>query len=183
MTARAVYEATPVLIDWLSHHMESFEQSTWVHYRDSMALVNIVTAAEEGRVPKFAALSAIRQHNENNGMDLSYESILSLDTTHIFSDCGEWVVFTDDARALICSAYDDAEEACTHTPDHIDYVLVWDTMGDEIVVYKSPHRGKRRLTQSGGNFTCGTSKGDVESFVLPPDVEASLYESLYADRS
>lgn len=176
MIARAIYEMTPTLLDWLTHRFESFEKSTFVHYRESMQLVNIVQAAEEGRVPKFAALSAIRQFNEVNGTDLSYESISMLDTTHIFSDCGEWVVFTDNSREIICGPHDDAETACSDTPDHVEYVLVWDTTEGDLVVYKSPHTGRREGHSD--KYALGMVKGDRLSFVLPPEVEASMYENL-----
>lgn len=180
MTARAVYEVTKPLIDWMTNELESIEQSTFVHFRESYQLINIVTAAENGRIPKFAALSAIRQHNELNGSDLTYEAILNLDATYVFSDFGEWVVFTDDPRAIICGEYDEAEDACSNTPDHVAFVLVWDTLSDEVIVYKSPWTGKRASTL-GGNFSIGTQPGDLLSYVLPPNVEASLYENDLVD--
>ena len=177
MIARGIYPITDALLDWASNNLLSIEQSTFFYFRGIAQLIELVDAAESKRIHKFAALSAIRNYNERNNTDITYENILSRDTTYIPTGVGDWLVFTDDDAPIVFGPHDDPEAALSDTPDSVSTVLVWDPSYDHICVYKSPRIAPREQIKSedGVVFADGQVGGSVQTYVLPSVVEASLY--------
>lgn len=177
MIARGIYPITDALVEWASHNLMAVEESTFHYFRGIIQLVRLVDAAEEGRIHKFAALSAIRDYNRRNNTDITYEKILERDTTYIPAEVGEWLAYVDDERPIVFGPHDDAESALSNTPDSVSIVLVWDPSYNHICVYKSPRVAPRAPIEEGAYavFADGEVSGSVQTYVLPAEVEASLH--------
>lgn len=176
--ARGTYQVTDALVDWMSENLLPVQQATFLYYREIFRLVEIVQAAEKGRVPKFAAQSAIRAHNQDHNSALTYENVRDLEDGFLFSDAGEWVAFTDNPNAIICGKYDEAEAALSDPPEDVSIVIVWDPSQEEAYIYRSPYiagRSSAGTNEYGDEFAHGESRGDTPTFVLPPEIEASLH--------
>jgi hypothetical protein len=183
MIARGVYPVSQELIDWLTHTWEALEECAFAYYRQIVNLVEMVRSAEEGRIPKYAVLAAIRDRNKEDSTSVTYEEIRDLNAQYLFSDCGQWVAFTSDPRAILLGEYDDAETAFEKAPPHINSIFVWDTEHDVVVVYRSPHVGLRKKAESSDPevvFGEGLDTGTVQTYVLPPEIEA-CYRSNYTN--
>lgn len=175
MPARGIYEMTDVLVDWLSNTLEMFDESAFCHYQGIKQLVNIVKASEEGSLPKFAAYSAIRAHNEIHKTNITYNEIKDADVAFLLSDVGAWEVFTDDAKCLLLGDFDTAEDALVLAPPQVKFIAVWEPRGD-LILYRSPHVGYRKLHLciEDIDYGRGLIDGDLPTYVLPPEIEAAL---------
>ena len=175
---KSVYEITPEIIEWLNHNLFPVEESVFVHYRGIIDLVDIVDKAEAGAIVKYAALSAIREYNEENDAALTYEEIRDRSPTYIFSGAGEWAAYVDSPYAtqlLVLGEHDDPDMALSHAHPDINWLVVWLPQDECVVVYRSPHRGHRALAyEEEEGVVEGLSKGPHEAYVLPPEIEASL---------
>lgn len=181
--SRGIYEVTDALVDWMSETLLPVEESTFVHFRQIYKLVELVQAAESGRVPRFAALSAIRDHNSEAGTSINYDEIKNLDSTYILSDYGQWVAFTDQPNAIILGEHDQAEDALEYAPDTVEIIVVWDTSEDQVIVYRSPYVANREPAEIGAElgYSKGWVKGNEPTYVLPPEIEAALYSLPYGE--
>lgn len=166
---------TDVLVDWLSNNLEMFDETAFCHYQGIRQLVNIVKAAEEGNLPKFAAYAAIRAHNETHKTDISYTEIKNADVAFLLSDVGAWEVFTDNAKHLLLGDFDSAEDALVHAPAQVEFIAVWDPQSD-LTLYRSPHVGYREpyFTVENVEYGKGLVGGDLLTYVLPPEIEAAV---------
>jgi len=175
--ARGLYPPTDALVEWLSANMQLIQESTFKVYRQAFSLVRVVQAVEEGKLPKYAATSAIRDYNSEFHTSFTYLEIRDLDSTFIFSDVNEDVVFTDRPFDIICGDFDNLEEALTYAPESVTFILLWSVETECLFVYRSPFiRGrKEEWATEDKAIAWGEEKGSRETYVLPPEVEASLH--------
>lgn len=174
---KSVYVITAELVEWLNHSLIPMEQSVFNYYRGIRHLVSKVDRAERGVFPKYAALSAIRNYNEEHRTNLTYEEIRDRCSDFIFSDFGQWAAYMDDARAanlIIGSDHDDAGEAFENAHPDIRWIVLWLPSDNVAVVYRSPHVGRRQMYDEELGLAEGLSRGGLEAYTLPPEVEASL---------
>lgn len=180
--ARGVYPATAALVDWLSENFDMLEKSSFLHIQSIRKLLPIVNAAESGRLPRYAALSALRDYNTENKTQLTYEEVRDLDCTYAFAGECPWVLLSDSTKTIVLNSdYDTPEEALTNAPSSVRFIFIWDTANDVICVYRSPHIGYRQqaFENEGVLFCDGESSGEVYAYLLPPEVEASLHEYVF----
>jgi hypothetical protein len=176
---RSVYYVTPEVVEWMNQKLSPVEESVFYHWRGVLGLVEIVDLAEAGRIPKYAALSAIRNYNEEHDTDVSFEEIRGRHSDYIFSDFGEWVVYTDNQEPIVFGEHDSPEDALTFAPESVGWIIVWLPQEGELVIYRSPHLGRRTVPETHFEwdtrlYVDGTVKGDELSYVLPPDIEAAM---------
>ena len=106
----ATYPAYGEIIEWANQSLSPLEQSVFDHYAGIRHLSSVVDMAERGEVPKYAALEAIDNYNKANRDLLSYEEILSRSSTYVFSDLGDWILYSDDMDACLRILSIDAED-------------------------------------------------------------------------
>lgn len=152
------YTPAPEIIEWMNHNLVPIEAGVFRHYRGIINLVRLVDAAEEGEMPKYAALAAIRNYNATHRTDVTYEEIRSRSTTFILADIGEWAAYVDDAAAtnrVVSGSYDDPLEALENADPDISWTVLWLPNKNEIIVLRSPYI-------------------EHGAYVLPPEVVASV---------
>lgn len=174
---KSVYPMYPELLEWLNHNFSPIEKSVFAHYRGMKKIVDLVRRVERGELPKYCALSALRDYNEENGTHISYEEVRNLDSTYIFSEFGEWVAYVDSKDAadrILMGEYDEPHEAFEYAPADISWLIVWIPQDCVAVVYRSPRTAFKTVDDEGLGLAEGLSKGNHESYTLPPELEASM---------
>jgi hypothetical protein len=174
---RSVYPTTVELMEWLNHALVPMEQPVFEHYRGIKHLIRIVDRAEAGLLPEYAARSAIRDYNEEHCTLLTYDEIRDRCTSYVFADFGQWAAYLDSIQAqeaIIAGAYDDPEEAFTHAPTDINWIVLLLPSNHVVVVYRSPHIGYKAIYDEDTHTVEGLSRGIHASYTLPPQIEASL---------
>jgi len=174
---KSIYPMFPELLEWLNRNFNPLEQSVFEHYRGIKHLVNVVAKAEDGSLPRYCALSALRDYNEEHGTSIEYNEVKFLEPTYIFSEIGEWVAYTDSKYAsdlIVLGEYDDAADAFNNPEEDISWLIVWLSRDAVAVVYRSPYTASRETLPDFEDVTDGLKPGDDAAFVLPPEIEASL---------
>jgi len=173
------YTASISCIDWLSNTFDTMDGSSFQFWRGCYQLVNVVSQAEEGRIHPYIAKSAIKQHNEDHGTSLSYNEVRDLCSNHIFSDVRDYLIFTNNVNALCSGEYGDAEQAVYEADERVEFAAIWVPSRNEITVYRSPHTAYKKQLREGCIETDGHEKGDLLSFSLPPEIEATIIQDFY----
>jgi hypothetical protein len=177
---RASYPVTPSIVDWLSSNFEAFERGAWEHYHGCKNLFRAVRAAEESgsHVASMIADEKIREYNEQNNTSVTRDEIQSGSVDYVMEDIGGWMAFTDDSRALLEDDHASAEVSLYCADDSVRWVIVWCGESHLIYVYRSPVLGDRVITDEESLIAEGFSKGDQETFVLPPQIEAAIWQDI-----
>tara|TARA_Y100001970_G_C14152821_1_gene813724 strand:+ start:561 stop:1163 length:603 start_codon:yes stop_codon:yes gene_type:complete len=175
----STYPAPLSCIDWLSNTFEALDGSAFRFWRGCYRLVNIVNQVEDGTARREIANSAIQQHNEDHGTNLSYEEVRDLCSDHVFSPERDYLIFTNNISALCSSEYGDAEQAVYEADERVEFAAIWIPSTNEITVYRSLHTDYKHQKQEGCIETDGTKKGDLLSFSLPPEIEATIIQDFY----
>ena len=179
---RAVYPVTNEIVHWL-HHSNLFplEESVFLYFRTLAAVTTVIKRVEAGLLPKYAAMSALREYNERNRTRVTYEDVRDKVFANQFSDIGEWAAYTENPKTLLDAPLGNPEDLLLHAPTSLQWVVTWYPMQNTVVVFRSPHLGYRqplRLQEDGMGlqnlFAEGLQKGSLLSYVLPPEVEAAL---------
>ena len=174
---KSVYDITAELIEWLNHNLVPLEESVFVYYQGIRRLVSLVDRVEAGQMPKYAALSAIRDYNESEGSILTYDEIRDRSQEYIFSDFGQWAAYMDDeaaARSVIGNRYADPGEALEKADPDISWIVLWIPSNNIAVVYRSPFHAYRAELDPDMGLAAGLERGDHPAYTLPPDLEAAL---------
>ena len=176
--AQASYKLSPEILEWMNHTLFPVEDYIFRFYRTIGRLVRLVDRAEAGEISKYAANSAIRSHNQKNRTSVTYEEILERGdmTEYLFTGIGEWAAYVDSPKAgnsIITGDYDDPIEAFDNADPDVNWIVLWLVQKGEVVVCRSPFVG-RRAEEEDSALTNGVERGDVASYVLPPEVEASI---------
>lgn len=174
---KSVYDITAELVEWLNHNLVPLEESVFVHYQGIRRLVNLVDRAEAKEMPKYAALSAIRDYNEQEGSFVTYEEIRDRRQDYIFSDFGQWAAYMDDeaaTRSIIGSHHTDPNAALENADPDISWIVLWIPSNSVAVVYRSPFQAYREVLEEDLDLAAGLSRGTHPAYTLPPDLEAAL---------
>jgi hypothetical protein len=174
---RSVYPATIEVLEWMNHTLVPLEQPVFEHYRGIQRLVRLVDRAAAGRIPTYAAHDAINDWNEQHGTMLDYEGILTRSSTYIFHDFGQWVAYMEGVEAqdrILSGEHDDPENAFTFAPADINWIVLLLPQDEVVVVYRSPHLGYRAIHDEDTRIVEGLSTGNLLSYTLHPQIEASL---------
>jgi len=173
-----VYPVTPEIVEWLNHTLSPMEQSVFHHYRGIQHLVDIVDRAEAGDVPKYAAANCIYDHNKEHKTHITYEEVRSRCSTFIMSGIGEWVVYSEDMPAVnkILAASDDIMEAINETSGRVNWIVLWLTGQDVVVVFDSPFEQKLEILDEEQGLLDGVSRGSIPAPTLPPDIVAGMWQ-------
>jgi hypothetical protein len=182
MIARGMYPDLEPLIEWLCwrEDLHVINKSEWEHWRKVGHLKQICEDVVAGKTSKYAADSAIAQHNCEHGTSYTYEDVLGMvidvNDDFVFSDCGEWALFTDGRVDLLFGDHDDVELAAYNAPDWVDWALLWNPGLGIVVVHKSPYKDRRKdfKTEHDPPVADGLERGNVLSYILPPHEEANL---------
>lgn len=201
---RAVYPVTPALVDWLHNaELQPVEQCVFQYYRKVLPLQDLVQAVERGESPKYVALAALREYNDqglaeseadreagriNIFSPVTYEDLAQGNASWLFSDAGAWVIYTDHPGGILYGDHDDPEAAMTYAERDVEWIILWMPREEYAVVYRSPHTGRRsRLRETENDqsyesdlYAVGTVRGGVPAYVLPPEIEGAL-DSLTED--
>ena len=186
---KSVYPETPSVVDWMSHRLLPIEQRVFAHWRGIYHLVRMVRDVEDiglGPRGKYAALSAIKEYNDDHGTCLTYNEVRDLNDNYIFSGAGDWAVFTDNKLALVLGEYDDPDEAFYFAPSNVLWVVLWLVQDQTVVVYRSPHTAYRErlndndFVSDGLCLSCSDYEkpGTVQAYTLPADIEGSIRQDL-----
>lgn len=174
---KSVYPITAELIEWLNHTLVPMEEAVFHHYRGIRRLVQLVDRAEKGTIPKYAALSAIRDYNEAQHTCLTYAEIRDRSPNYIFTDFGQWAAYLDNFQAanrIIASDYDDPGDAFENAHPDISWIVLWLPSDGVAVVYRSPHTARRDIHDEEAGLADGLTPGGFRAYTLPPELEASL---------
>jgi hypothetical protein len=168
-----MYPTSPELIEWLNQTLLPIEASVFHYFRGIVHLVRIVDDVEAGLTLKYNAFAAIRDWNEKEGTSLSYEEIRDRSSTYIFSDIGEWVVYTDTPDAILSGQWDDPSEALQNADPGVTWICLWETQKNRILVVRSPHVEGREWDDDIGHCR-GISCGNDAAYVFPPSIQAAI---------
>lgn len=174
--AKAAYALTPEIAEWLNHNLFPVEDFIFRHCRTIARLVRMVDAVEAGEMNRYAADSAIRTHNQERGTAVTYEEVRDRTTTFLFTDIGEWAAYVDSPLAgnsILTGDDDDPIKAFENADPDINWIVLWLIQKGIVIVYRSPFIGGR-AEDEGGALTVGIEKGDIQSYVLDPETEASI---------
>jgi hypothetical protein len=177
---KAVFEVSPEIIEWLNHNLTPLEQQVFMHYRGVQRLVRLVDQVEEGRLPKYAALSALRDYNEEHKSCVTYEEIRDRSPNYIFSDIGDWVAYLDNPYAtnlVISGDYDEPSKAFENAHPDICWIVLWLPSENVVVVYRSPYQALRRPLNTDEfeeNLSDGLEPGTTPTYTFPPSLLAAI---------
>jgi hypothetical protein len=176
-----IYPVTRSVVEWLNHTLFPIEQGTFKYWRSILPLVRICDDTLKGKVPKWAALDAVNQYNALHDTSLTYEEIIGRQD-YSMSDIGEWAAYCrlEDQEALLFGECDDVIETFREAEPTIPWIVMWFTIDDSVIVFRSPHVEWREQVGFHNNFeVCdGMAHGDLPSYVLPPDIEGSIRQDL-----
>ena len=174
-----VYPVTPAVIEWLAHGLLPVEQSSFRYWRERIGLVRMAEKAQAGELHTYAVHHALEQYFEDKKEHLTYQECLELSADHIFSDTGEWVVYTEDSRTFILGDYNCSDDALYDAPESLDWVILWMPYDEELMVFRSPHQGMREIANPAG-YTDGLERlGETAlSYVLPDGIEGAIWQDL-----
>ncbi len=176
--ACARYWGTESVVDWLANRFETVEQCVFSYWENWAAVVRLVDQAEAGYVPRYVALSALREMNLATGQAVEYDEIRDREPPCILYPEGEWVLFTESAREISRCSHLGFQEAISSPT--ISWAVLWDPLRCMVLVLRSPNAGLRELVDPEKCVTDGMLPGDVPSFVLPPEMEATIIQDLDA---
>ncbi len=175
---KGCYPVTPVIVDWLSNTFQAIHAGEFQQWRAMLPVLRVVQAAEDGKLPRYAALSALRRYNDERQTDITYDEVLTLDSTFLFSDAGEWVVFTDNAASILTGVHDDPDDALLYAADDVQWAVAWVLHVNEIVVYRSPFHGHCQLLDLEHYAGDALERGGEVTALLPPEIQAAVVHDL-----
>ena len=174
----SIYPATVELHEWMNWKLVPIEEPVFKHYRGIHRLVKIVDRASSGTLPKAAAQMAIDDWNEDNGTSISFKEIENLeDPSGILYDLGQWAAYVDNLDAqkkILQGDYSDPREAFEYADPSIQWIVVLLPSDGVVVVYRSPYTNYREYYDPECRLSNGLRRGDLLSYTLPPQLEASL---------
>jgi hypothetical protein len=177
---RTVYPITQSLVTWLNETLCPIEKGAFEHWRQLLPLVRICDDAMDGTVPKYAAISAIRQYNDSQGTTFTLEEIIGrLD--YSFSGTGEWAAYVnlDDQEKLLFGEHDEAFVAFEKAPEDVQWIVVWLPEEGSAVVFRSPYICRREIFDEEGVLCDGLTLTGQLAYTLPPSIEGSIQQDLW----
>jgi hypothetical protein len=183
MPQKGVYPVTGSLVNWLSHTFEAIDEGAYMHFRGIRRITKNVDKGQQGSIiHRLQARSHLREYNDRNETDIQYEEVVHRNRNFIPAFEGDWVVFTDNSKAILEDEDADRnlmiEDALYCAPLSVRWALLWDPMEGIVIVYRSPVLGKKRELNPEFLMTCGLSAGEAPTFVLPPEIEAVIKQDM-----
>lgn len=167
--------------DYFDAGFSVVEEAAFRVWRSVISLVQLCERTVQGKMPRWAAQTAIDQFNRENNTQHTFEEILGREMDRFtFCDCGEWVAYIGPGEYVedaLLGPYDAIEEALLYAPDRVEWGIVMYPWRDIIVVYRSPFVGYREpCIEDGKAFeildreVCiGELDGDRPAYVLLPE--------------
>jgi len=171
---KTVYKMTPEILEWVSHTLVPIDAAVFRYHRGIIKLTRQVDRVEAGRLPKYAALSAIREYNERQLTSITYDEVKNRSADYVFLPPGEWVAYVEDMDAsnkIVTGDYDDPLEALNYADADIKWILLWLPDRDIVLVYRSPYSGRCGMYDE--TFADGSQRGPFPTPTLPPGVVAA----------
>ena len=174
---KTIYPMTAEIVEWMNHNLVPIEGAVFRHFRGIIKLIRIVDRVEEGRAPKYAALSAIKRYNERNQTTLTYEEVRDRTSSHVFLPAGDWAAYVDDihaSNAIITGDHDDLFDALEHAHPDISWILLWLADKQILLVIRSPYQDYCGTFTDTDAYADGTEKGPLLAPTLPPEIVAAM---------
>ena len=168
-----VYPLTPDLWEWLTDEFYcGVDENVFAFWRDAIHLIRLVERVEAGKLHQYVAESAIREHNDESGCSLTYEEVKQryCDEVPAWESCLE--VFCDEPMEILFGPHSVFYEALQHA--NCDWAIVINHHNDWAVVIQSPHVQPRKLLSTETWEGSGLEAGEIPTFVLPAEIEATL---------
>tara|TARA_Y100001973_G_scaffold99147_1_gene157904 strand:+ start:982 stop:1833 length:852 start_codon:yes stop_codon:yes gene_type:complete len=159
----SMWKVTPTVVQWLSmggwdEDFDSVSESSWKYFKGVLKLHNMVALHRSGKIPDTFVHSAISKYNKTNNTNISWEEAESLSDRYVFSPAGDVVAFVKanenpnidapcsrkveiDRTLFYIMQQNTCEPLEGDLRNHIDlfeWILVWHTECDILMVYKSP---------------------------------------------
>ncbi len=172
------YPMSPEIAEWVNWNFGWIEKSAFDHWRRLGRLTNVVDAVQAGRLPRYAANSAIRDHNEQYDTNITFEEVRDRSSTFVASLEGDPVAYLDshEATRMVMNAKShDFIEALLEVSADVSWILLWFPADGEVIIMQSPHTDLREAeSEDPGSMSDALSRGERLSYTLPPELEASL---------
>jgi len=171
------YPVTVGILEWISHRLDAVDYSSFCYWFERKKLIQLADDVESGNISRMTANRILAAYNRDVGMALTLDELFELDDTYIFSPSGDWIVYTDNIRALIRNAperpnlrpLDSLAEG-----NGVRWVLLYQPEEHVIHALKTPHTQTREMNPSADQFANALVSGSHPAYVLPPEVHGII---------
>jgi len=177
--AIGLYPMTPGVVEWLSETFWCIDEGMFNHFRSLEPLFRLAQAMEVGETNQFVVDAAITRFNRQHNKAVTVADLLNPDGSYVFSDIGEWVVYTDQPKDIIRGSYNRIDYALYGAAASVRWAALWNPSDNVLAVHRS-HIVADRSGLTAAEFPSefptadGLQKGNLPTFALPPQMEGVI---------
>lgn len=177
-----LYPAGKTVLDYLSHQYDALNASTYMFWYDRSPIVALARAYQRGECTRRSAEKILRSYEDGEYSAFSLDEILSLADLGVFSDCDDWLVFSDNFQELILEDWANDATSNLFLPGSrsITFLAFFQPSKHLVVVTKSPWVETRAQeppwdeSQELPRYSDAMVPGHALTFVLPGEIEAAI---------